>query len=69
MIGKRPGGRPLGRFKYTRNANNPGMGPGPYMEVVDSAERGLPPRKIHVFDGWNGGLALEYPSAIVILQV
>ena len=50
----------------TRNANNPSLAPGAFMDVVESAR---PPRQIEVFDGHNGGPRLYFPSAIVIADV
>lgn len=72
VVGQRIDGASIGEYRMTRNANNPGLGPGPYMEVID---RGAPgsgqqiPRTIEVHDGHNGGPVIEFPSAIVILSV
>jgi hypothetical protein len=51
-----------------RNANNPGLAPGAYMKIVDNGDRAVP-RLIQVHDGHNGGPALLYPSAIVVMTV
>lgn len=70
LIGRRPLGQVVGEIKMTRNANNPGMAPGPYMKVIDNSQgNGRPPANIEVHDGWNGGPALYFPSAIVVLHV
>jgi len=74
IIGERPGGRAIGKYQYTRNANNPGMGPGPYMEVIDTmggpeGSHRRPPRTIEVYDGHNGGMKLMYGSAIINMAV
>lgn len=68
VIGARPAGQRIGAYAYTRNANNPGMAPGPYMKVVDQGENTVP-RRIDVHDGHNGGPVLRYPSAIVRMDV
>lgn len=67
VIGKRADGAPVGEYKMTRNANNPGLAPGPYTRVVDDED--ALPRQIEVHDGHNGGPALYYPSAIVSMSV
>jgi len=68
VVGRRLDGAPIGNYVYTRNANNPGLEPGPYMKVVDNEEREVP-RLIEVHDGHNGGPIIEFPSAVVILTV
>jgi len=68
VVGKRTDGAPIGEFLMTRNANNPGLAPGAYMQVVDSFDDG-PPRQIAVHDGFNGGITLVFPSAIVRMNV
>lgn len=67
VVGARRDGDPIGEFRFTRNANNPGMAPGPYMKVVDDPDD--VPRSIEVHDGWNGGAVLFHPAAIVIVTV
>lgn len=70
LIGRRPMGQVVGEFKMVRNANNPGMAPGPYMKVIDNSQgNGRPPANIEVHDGFSGGPALYFPSAIVVLHV
>lgn len=68
IVGKRPGNAPVGKYVMTRNANNPGMAPGPYMKVIDKGEDQVP-REIQVHDGHNGGCVIEYPSAIIIVDI
>jgi hypothetical protein len=68
VLGKRFNAAPLGRFVYTRNANNPNAGPGPYMRVIDTADYKVP-RSIEVHDGYNGGPAIEYPGSVVLMNV
>jgi hypothetical protein len=70
LFGSRPGNQRIGAFKFIRNVNNPGMAPGPYMKVVDSADGDDgPPRRIEIHDGFNGGPIIEYPSAVVTMHV
>jgi hypothetical protein len=66
VVGRRPGGQKIMDYAMTRNANNPGLAPGAYMDVVESAR---PPKHIEVFDGHNGGVRIYYPSAVVIASV
>lgn len=68
VIGRRPGNAPIGKYVMTRNANNPGLGPGAYMKVIDNAGQEVP-RQIQVHDGHNGGPALEFPGAVLIMDV
>lgn len=68
LIGKRTSGTPIGNYEMTRNANNPDLGPGPYMRVIDRLETTVP-RRIEVHDGHNGGPVLFFPRAIVVLTV
>lgn len=65
IIGERPAGSPVAEYLYVRNINNPAFEAGPYMKVVDNDTR--PPRTFEVHDGHNGGPAIYYPSAVVIL--
>lgn len=67
VVGARRDGDPIGEYRMTRNANNAGMGPGPYMKVVDDPDR--VPRSIEVHDGHNGGPVLFHPAAIVVMTV
>jgi len=67
IVGARRDGDSVGQFRYTRNANNPGMAPGPYMKVVDDPD--IVPRTIVVHEGFNGGIALYHPAAIVVATV
>lgn len=68
VLGARRDNDPIGAYVMTRNANNPGMAPGPYMKVVDNGDREVP-RKIAVHDGHNGGPVLYHPAAIVVMDV
>ena len=68
VIGERPNGETVGEFQMTRNANNPDFAPGPYTFVNDSLDGGHPvPRKIRVDDGFNGGPAIFFPGAVIVL--
>lgn len=68
LVGKRAGGSPVAEYRFTRNVNNPGMGPGMYMKVYDRGELQVP-RAIDVHLGHNGGPVMYYPSAIVLMSV
>lgn len=68
VLGQRRDNDPIGAYVMTRNANNPGMAPGPYMKVVDNGDREVP-RRIAVHDGHNGGPVLYHPAAICVMSV
>lgn len=71
VVGYRPGGQKIADFALVRNANNPGVAPGPYMFVNDKTmgdAKTVPPT-IEVHGGFNGGPRLYYPSAIVDVDV
>jgi len=68
VVGKRPAGQTVGEYQMTRNANNPNAAPGAYMRVIDRGEEHIP-RIIEVHDGHNGGPALYYPSAVIVMTV
>lgn len=67
LIGRRDSGVAIGNIQQTRNANNPDMGPGAYMKVIDRGPDRVP-RTIECHDGWNGGPVLRYPEAVVSLR-
>jgi hypothetical protein len=67
VVGQRPAGQVVGEYRFTRNANNPDMAPGPYMKTVDDPNR--IPRSIEVHDGHSGGPVMYFPSAIVVMTV
>jgi hypothetical protein len=70
LIGQRPGGRRVGEYQMVRNADDENMAPGPVTKVIDNFNAGdqLPPRKVVVYDGHAGGIAIHYPSAVVVLS-
>lgn len=70
VIGARSSGAAIGEYQMTRNASNPNAAPGPYTRVVKQGleENEAPPAKVEVHDGHNGGPALFFPSAVVILD-
>lgn len=68
LVGVRNSGTPVGNYQMTRNANNPDLAPGPYMRVIDRMEERIP-RTIEIHDGHNGGPILQFPSAVVSLNV
>lgn len=68
VIGQRPNGETVGEWQFTRNAGNEDFAPGPYTRVTDSLDQGMPyPRTIRVDDGFNGGPALQFPGAVIVL--
>jgi hypothetical protein len=67
VVGRRRNGESIGQYRMTRNANNPGAAPGPYMKVVDDPD--VIPRTLTVHDGHSGGPVLTFPSAICIMDV
>jgi hypothetical protein len=71
VVGRRLNNAALGAFLLTRSASNPDMSSAPYLRVVDKGANDLsaPPRRIEVHRGCNGGPALYYPSAVVIMNV
>jgi hypothetical protein len=71
LVGVRADGNPIGEYRMTRNAQNPGMAPGAYQFVADSmaGPNPRPPRRIEVHDGHNGGPVVFYPSAIIVMNV
>lgn len=68
LIGKRTNNAALGEYRMTRNAVNPKAEPGAYTRVIDSREREVP-GNICVHDGHNGGPAIFFPGAVVVLTV
>lgn len=68
IVGCRPGGVPIGNFWLTRNAVGCSITSGAWQKMHDTCDREII-RKITVADGFNGGPALDYPRAIVVLRV
>lgn len=68
VVGRRRNGAALGEYLMVRNANNPDLAAGPYMKVVDKGETQVP-RQIDVHDGHNGGPAIYFPGAVVVMTV
>lgn len=69
LIGKRPGGAPLGNYVMGRNADNPNMAPGAFMAVEDMGEHGIHPRKLAIYDGHNGAMRIPHPYGVVVMTV
>lgn len=72
VVGRRTDNGQVGAYRMTRNAQNPDLSPGAYMEVIDRGAEGagkIIPRTIEVHDGHNGGPVVYFPSAIVIMSV
>lgn len=68
IVGVRTNNAKIGGFRFTRNANNPGFAPGPYVRVIDRGEDHVP-RTIEVHRGMNAGPVIYFPSAIVSMKV
>lgn len=73
LVGKRPNNEPLGHMHLCPSMNNPGNAAAPYSFVKNyglgiNAPQEVPAR-LEIHDGWNGGVALEYPSAFVSISV
>lgn len=68
LFGQRTSGARIGEYRMTRNANNPGLAPGPYTRVIDRGEQ-IVPRSIEVHDGHNGGPVIYFPGSIVVMSV
>lgn len=64
LVGARKDRADIMEYRFTVNANNPGVAPGPYMKIIDTLDREVP-RKVDVHDGHNGGPVIYYPSAVV----
>lgn len=71
VVGKRTNGAAIGEFQLTRNASNANMSSAPLVRVIDTGadDRLPPPRLIKVYRGFNGGPAIKYASAVVIMKV
>ena len=71
VVGKRTNNATIGQFQLTFNATNPSRSSAPYLMIWDSANQGggEPPRLIKVHRGFNGGPALFFASAIVVMTV
>jgi hypothetical protein len=72
LIGRRPGSVALGHWQITMCLNNPDNAPGPYNYVKDcgvgmNAPKETPAR-LEIHAGFNGGLTIEYPSGICIVN-
>lgn len=68
IVGCRPNNVPPGHFWLTRNAAGCGIESGAWQKIVDTCDREVP-RRIIIYDGFNGGPALEYPRMVVVLRV
>ena len=68
IVGCRPNNVPVGHYWLTRNAAGCTVKSGFHQMIFDTCDRELP-RKVSIHDGHNGGPALEYPRAVVVLRV
>jgi hypothetical protein len=73
IVGARADGSRVGEYRLTRNANNPGMAPGSYERIIDrtgnNPNRQEIPADIQIHRGHNGGPAIYFPSAIIVMSV
>lgn len=67
VVGSRLDGGNIGNWIYTTNAVNPAMEPGPTYKVWEDPNA-IPPT-VKIYRGFNGGHALYYPSAIILMNV
>lgn len=67
ILGTRPGNVPLGHYWLTRNAVGCAISSGFWTKLVDTCDREVP-RRISLYDGHNGGPAIEYPKAVIVLR-
>lgn len=67
IIGCRPGNERIGNFWYTRNAVGCSITSGPWQKLVDTCDREVP-RRVTLYDGFNGGPAIAYPRAVIVLR-
>lgn len=68
VVGCRPANVPVGHFWLTRNAVGCSVTSGFWQKLTDTCDREVP-RHIKIYDGFNGGPALEYPRQLVVLRV
>lgn len=73
VVGVRPNNEPLGHIQQCPSMNNPNAAAGPYAYVKNfgvgiNAPMETPAR-LEIHAGWNGGIALEFPSAFVAMSV
>jgi hypothetical protein len=71
LVGTRPNNEPVGHTLICPSANNPNNAPGNYSFVKNyglgiNAPQEVPAR-LEIHDGFNGGHALEFPSAVVAI--
>lgn len=67
VVGRRVDNSPIGHWAETRNSNNPGFAPGSYLKVFENPY--AVPANVEVHRGFNGGIELQYPSAIIVMKV
>jgi len=68
IVGCRPGNVPIGHYWLTRNAVGCSVTSGFWQKMIDTCDREII-RQITIADGHNGGPALEYARAVVVLRV
>lgn len=68
IVGQRMGGAKIMDMALTRNGNNENSAPGAYAFVKDRRGETVPPT-VEIHDGFNGGLRIFFPSALIIMDV
>ena len=72
LVGQRTSGAKIGEYQLTRNLSN-NLNPGSYTFTKDYANGVNAPKevpgKIEVHRGHNGGPAIYYPSAVMVMTV
>lgn len=67
VVGKRPSGARVGRYRYTLNINRSNAAPKPYMRVFDRSTDHVP-GLIEVHDGHNGGPLVQFPGSVIVVN-
>lgn len=67
VVGKRPSGARVGKYRYTININSPSSAPKPYMRVFDRSTDQVP-GLIEVHDGHNGGPLVQFPGSVIVVN-
>jgi len=67
VVGKRPSGARVGRYRYTININSPNSAAKPYTRVFDRSTDQVP-GLIEVHDGHNGGPLVQFPGSVIVVN-
>jgi hypothetical protein len=66
VVGHRDTGVRTGFYRFTRNLNSPNAAPQPYVRVKIDEDV---PTNVEVHDGHNGGPVMQYPGALILVNV